>query len=187
MTTDAAAGTADDVLAFWFAPETQARWFAKGDAGFDALVERRLGPAATEAAAGRLDAWADTARGALALVILLDQVPRNLRRGSPEAFARDAKARALATRAVERGLDAGLAPAERLFLYLPFEHSEDLADQDRSVELFGRIGDPEWLDYARRHRAVVARFGRFPHRNSVLGRVSTPEEEALLAGPDAPF
>ncbi len=101
--------------------------------------------------------------------------------------SQDARARRVAARALEQGADAGLGPAERLFLYLPFEHSEDVADQDRSVGLIGRLGDPEWLDYAVRHRAVVLRFGRFPHRNAALGRACTPEEEAFLAGPDAPF
>jgi uncharacterized protein (DUF924 family) len=182
----ALARTAEDVLRFWFGPEAEGRWFARDDA-FDALLGRRLGALAAAAAGGSLDAWADTGRGAVALVILLDQVPRNLYRGGPEAFAQDARARRVAARAVELGADAGLGPAERLFLYLPFEHSEDLADQDRSVELIGRLGDAEWLDYALRHRAVVARFGRFPHRNTALGRVTTPEEEAFLAGPGSTF
>ena len=183
----AVASTAEEVLAFWFGPEAEGRWFAS-DAAFDALLAQRLGALADAAAEGHLDGWAEAGpRAALALVILLDQVPRNLRRGGPEAFAQDARARRGAARALEQGADAGLGPAERLFLYLPFEHSEDVADQDRSVGLIGRLGDPEWLDYAVRHRAVVARFGRFPHRNAALGRTSTPEEEAFLAGPGAPF
>ena len=183
---DTAARTAEDVLAFWFGPEARDRWFAKDEA-FDALLERRLGALATAAAEGRLDAWTGTPRGTLALVILLDQVPRNLHRGDREAFAQDERARRVAARAVDSREDAGLAPVERHFLYLPLEHSEELADQERAVELIGALGDAEWLDYALRHRAVIARFGRFPHRNAALGRASTPEEEAFLAGPGSPY
>jgi uncharacterized protein (DUF924 family) len=176
----------EDVLAFWFADEAQALWFEE-DATFDAACLDRLGGLAEDAAAGRLDAWAATPRGALALVILLDQVPRNLHRGTPAAFAQDAKAREVARRAVAAGLDADLGPAERHFVYLPFEHSEDATDQALSVDLIGRLEDAEWSEHARRHRDIILRFGRFPHRNAALGRLSTPEELAFLAGPGSSF
>jgi uncharacterized protein (DUF924 family) len=180
-------GTAlDELLAFWFAPGTKPRWFAK-DGAFDAELRDRFGPLAAAAAEGRLARRAGTPRGALGLVLLLDQLPRNLHRGDPRAFAQDEKARAVASAALAAGHDAALGPDERLFLYLPFEHSEDLADQERAVELFGRLGDPELLGYAVRHRDIVARFGRFPHRNAVLGRPSTAEELAFLEGPNSSF
>ena len=127
-----------------------------------------------------------TPRGTLALIILLDQFSRNLHRGSSEAFAADAKARQIARAAVAHGLDLQFGPVERLFLYLPFEHSEDLADQDEAVRLFETL-DEEQRDWARRHRDVIVRFGRFPRRNAALGRISTQEEEAYLAEPGAGF
>jgi uncharacterized protein (DUF924 family) len=176
----------NDVLTFWFADEARDLWFEK-NATFDATCRQQLGALADDAAAGRLNVWASTPRGALALVILLDQVPRNLHRGTPAAFAQDAKAREVARRALSAGLDADLAPAERLFLYLPFEHSEDAADQALAVELIERLGHPDWTDATRRHRDIILRFGRFPHRNAALGRPSTPEELAFLAEPGSSF
>ena len=176
----------DPLLAYWFDEATRPRWFVK-DPAFDAELGERFGPLAALAAEGALDHWADTPRGALALVILLDQLPRNLHRGRPEAFAQDAKARAVATKALAAGHDAAMTPEERLFLSLPFEHSEALADQERSMALFEALGDPELLDYARRHYEIIHRFGRFPHRNAVLGRASTADELAFLAGPNSSF
>ncbi len=178
--------SADSLLAFWFAPGTSERWFVK-DPAFDAELGRRFGTLAEAAARGELDHWAATPRGALALVILLDQLPRNLHRGRPEAFTQDAKARAVAAAAIEEGHDALLTPPERIFLYLPFEHSEDRADLDRAVELFTALGDAEQLDYAQQHRSIIHRFGRYPHRNAALGRRSTDEEVAFLAGPNSSF
>jgi uncharacterized protein (DUF924 family) len=178
--------SADSLLAFWFAPGTSERWFVK-DPAFDAELGRRFGALAEVAAHGELDHWAATPRGALALVILLDQLPRNLHRGRPEAFAQDAKARVVAAAAIEEGHDALLTPPERIFLYLPFEHSEDRADLDRAVELFTALGDAEQLDYAQQHRSIIRRFGRYPHRNAALGRRSTDEEVAFLAGPNSSF
>jgi uncharacterized protein (DUF924 family) len=138
--------------------------------------------------AGELDAWAAGARGALALVILLDQVPRNLSRGDPRAFAGDAKALAVTKDALGRGLDRELSQAERMFLHLPLEHCEDLRDQELCVELMGRLDEnPKWRDYALRHRDIIKRFGRFPHRNAALGRESTAEEEAFLQEPGSSF
>jgi uncharacterized protein (DUF924 family) len=181
----------DDVLSFWFAGDpTLAReiWF-QTDAGFDAACTD-LAAAREAAKAGALDAWADTPRGALALLILLDQLSRNLHRGSAEAFAADPKARAVAREMVARGFDRALTPVERGFVYLPFEHSESLADQDESVRLFTALqaeAGGDVLEYAIRHRDVIRRFGRFPHRNAALGRASTAAEVAYLAEPGAGF
>ncbi len=139
---------------------------------------------------GTFGHWAETARGMLALIVLLDQFSRNLHRGSPDSFAADAQARALARDAVAGGLDRLLHPVERCFIYLPFEHSEDLADQHESVRLFETLrlalGDST-VEYAYRHRDVIRRFGRFPHRNAVLGRDSTSEELCYLAEPVGGF
>lgn len=178
--------TADSVLDWWFSPETKPRWFGGGEA-FDVAVRERLGALCERALAGELAGWAADSRGLLALVILLDQVPRNIFRGTPRAFAGDPEALALARLAVDRGLDQGLTVDERLFLYLPFEHAEHLAEQQRSVALFRALGDPGYLDYAVRHLAVIERFGRFPHRNAVLGRASTAEELAFLQEPGSSF
>ena len=176
-----------DVLAFWFAPGRADKWFER-DEGFDAEVRETLGPLCRQALDGGLDHWGETARGTLALIILLDQVPRNLFRGEARAFAGDERALALAKRALARGLDQDLAVEERVFLYMPLEHCEALADQELCVALMsGLEGDPKWLDYALRHRDIIARFGRFPHRNALLGRASTPEEEAFLGEPGSSF
>ncbi|WP_431283543.1 DUF924 family protein [Humitalea sp. 24SJ18S-53] len=180
------------LLDFWFAdgPDTWRKaWFLRDDA-FDAELRARFGDLAPP------DDWAETPHGALALCLLLDQLPRNLNRGSPAAFASDARARDIARRAVlARRFDLALTPAERVFLYLPFEHSEALADQDVSVALFEGLrdiplhADPKTgtIAYAWRHRDVIRRFGRFPHRNQVLGRQSTSAEETYLAQPGSGF
>jgi uncharacterized protein (DUF924 family) len=181
----------DDVLDFWFAGDGtryRAAWFEK-DVAFDVECARFAG-ALHAARGGGLDHWAETARGMLALIVVLDQFSRNLHRGSPDSFAADAQARALARDAVERRFDRVLHPMERSFVYLPFEHSEDLADQNESVRLFETLrialGDGT-VEYAYRHRDIIRRFGRFPHRNGVLGRESTAEELRFLAGLGAGF
>jgi len=174
---------ASDVLAFWFRPPGKERWFG-GDAGFDAEIRARFLTLHEEAAAGRHDDWGGTPLGAVALCLVLDQFPRNLFRGTPCAFATDARALATAKAAVAQGFDRDPSIGEdhRLFLYLPFEHSEDLADQHRCVALSAAgLSDPEYVDFARRHLAVIERFGRFPHRNPILGRDSTPDEATHLA------
>ena len=177
----------EQVLDFWFDPASKAHWFQSSDA-FDEAVRRRLESLYREAAEGGLRAWADSPRGALALCILLDQVPRNLYRGRAEAYACDAAARKVTRRALECGYDEELKQEERLFLYLPLEHSEDLADQDLCCDLIGRLTEnPLWVTYAERHRDVVRRFGRFPHRNEALGRPSTEEELAFLKEPNSAF
>lgn len=187
-----------DVLEFWFGAPGSAEhgslrkcWFEK-DPAFDADIRRRFLVLVDEAAAGRLDDWADRPEGLLALIVLLDQFPRNLFRDAPRAFATDAQALALAQQALAQGVDAQLMPVARAFIYLPFEHSEDLAMQDRAVALFAALAQhgeafASYLDYAERHRDVIRRFGRFPHRNAILGRASTPEEIAFLARPGAGF
>ncbi|MBA3548833.1 MAG: DUF924 domain-containing protein [Nannocystis sp.] len=180
------AQTSADVLDFWFAESTRANWFVRSEA-FDALVRAELGPLHVRAARGELDAWAADPRGALALVILLDQVPRNIHRGSANAFASDARALQHARAVLDAGLDRSLSEVEKVFLYLPFEHSEAMADQDRSVTLMRALADPIWRDFAEQHRVVIARFGRFPHRNAILGRESSPEELEFLQQPGSSF
>lgn len=174
--------TIKDVTGFWTAAGP-AKWFAKSEA-FDNAIRLRFEPVHHAAARGQYDAWADTAEGALALLLLLDQFPRNLYRGSAHAFATDPKARAIARAAVEVGQDSKVDPALRSFFYLPFEHSEDLADQELAVALCQAIadetGDKEPLKWAIVHRDIIARFGRFPHRNPCLGRTTTAEERAFL-------
>lgn len=174
--------TAAEVVAFW-REAGPARWFV-ADPGFDAACHA-FHDTYEAAADGALADWIATPDGALALVLLLDQFPRNLFRGTPRAFATDAQAREVAEAAVEAGHDAAIEPDLRHFLYLPFEHAEDLAYQERAVALIDALGDAESLKYAHQHRDVIARFGRFPHRNAMLGRRSTPEELAYLASEDA--
>lgn len=175
------------VLDFWFEDLSSDAWFAKDDA-VDAAVAARLRHMHERAAAGEFDGWAETADGALALVLLLDQVPRNLYRNDPQAFATDGKALAVARDAVDRGLDRDLDEKQRSFLYMPFQHCEDLAVQEESLSLFSeRIGDEKARRFARRHHEIIARFGRFPHRNAVLGRKTTPEEAAFLEEPESSF
>jgi len=175
------------ILAFWFEEIDKARWFDK-DPAFDRLVTRRFAALHEAAARGDRDSWREGAQPCLALILLLDQFPRNMFRDTPRAFATDAIARAVAEHALTRGYDEAVQEAGRQFFYLPFEHSEDLADQARAVALFReRTDNPLWLDYAERHHAVIARFGRFPHRNAVLGRISTAEERAFLADDKAHF
>ena len=169
---------ANDVVAFW-REAGPARWFG-GGAAFDAQCRERLLPPHLLAARRELDGWQATAEGALALLLLLDQIPRNVFRGSAHAFATDPLARAFAARAVAAGHDQAFEPALRAFFYLPFEHSEDPADQARSLALFEAMGDANYLRYARDHCDVIARFGRFPHRNAALGRDTTAEEQAWL-------
>jgi uncharacterized protein (DUF924 family) len=176
----------DAVLHFWFAENGPKQWFAK-DAAFDAALRGRFGALHARIASGDEPATADTPSRALAAILVLDQFSRNLHREDPRAFACDGRARELAESAIDQGHDAGLTAAQRLFLYLPFEHSESLADQRRSVALFEALGEPEWTRYALAHRDLIARFGRFPHRNAVLGRASTPEELHAIAQPLGSF
>ena len=166
------------IIGFWRDAGYE-KWF-NGGAGFDAACRERFLDAHFAAARREHDDWMGSADGALALLILLDQIPRNVFRGSGHAFATDGLARHHADRALAAGHDAAFEPDLRAFFYLPFEHSEDLADQQRSVELFRPLGNEVYTKYALEHLRVIERFGRFPHRNRALGRVNTPEEQAWL-------
>jgi uncharacterized protein (DUF924 family) len=178
MTSEGAVGP-DTVLAFWRAAGPD-KWFEKDDA-FDAEIRARFLATYEAAADGRL-LWEETPDGALALLIVLDQFPRNMFRGSARAFAADPLARTVASRAIERGFDQVAAASERSFFYLPFEHSETLADQERCIALNRATGDADALKWAEIHADIIRRFGRFPHRNKALGRATTPEEHSFLDG-----
>lgn len=186
-----------EVLDFWFgapgSPEycrPREAWFRKSDA-FDDAIRARFLDVQRQAADAGLQSWQSTPESLLALILALDQFPRNLFRGSRRAFATDAQALAAAQSAVARGFDRLLCPVQRWFVYLPFEHAESLEMQQTCMDLFaGLRDDPDSagsIDYARRHFEIIARFGRFPHRNAVLGRVSTPEEAAFLQQPGSGF
>ena len=167
-----------DILAFWRDAGPK-RWYTSDEA-FDAEVRRRFLGLWQRAAAGELASWQGSDDGALALVIVLDQFPRNLFRDDIRTYASDAQAREVAQRAIDRGVDARIDPALREFLYLPFMHSEHLADQLRCIELSRAAGHTESLKWAEHHADIIRRFGRFPHRNRLLGRATTPEEQAFL-------
>jgi uncharacterized protein (DUF924 family) len=172
-----------EVLDFWFAKDTRPLWFAPPP-DFDQAIRARFGQMFARAAAGELKSWEERAEGCVALCLLLDQMPRNMFRGTPRAFATDDRALAVAKRAVDRGFDRRLPPDYKNFLYLPFMHSERLADQVQAVALLESAGLCEALAYAKGHLSTVRRFGRFPHRNAILGRTSTPEELEFLAQHD---
>jgi uncharacterized protein (DUF924 family) len=167
-----------DVLAFWRAAGPD-KWFAKDEA-FDAEIAARFGALWRAAANNEIASWETTPEGALALVIVLDQFPRNMFRGQARTYETDAVARAVADRALERGSDRMVPQLERQFFYLPLMHSEILADQERCLLLARALGDDEVTKYAEIHTDIVRRFGRFPHRNSMLGRATTPDEQAFL-------
>jgi uncharacterized protein (DUF924 family) len=169
-----------EILSFW-REAGPARWYGK-DAAFDATLRTRFMALWKLAVAGGLSSWEASDDGALALVIVLDQFPRNMFRCEPRAYGSDALAREVAHRAIARGVDTRIDPELLEFLYMPFMHSEQLADQLRCVELFRSAGRPENLKYAEDHADIIRRFGRFPHRNRVLGRATTPEEQAFLDG-----
>lgn len=197
---------AASILEFWFGatapdgapdPAKYRMWFGDGRQ-WDDEIRSRFGALHARAARGELDGeWATPPRTRLALILLLDQFPRHIHRGTPAAFAQDGRAQSHALSLIDAGLDSALTPIERVFCYLPLEHAEDLALQERCVALFTTLRDTVaagqreryegFLDYARRHRDVVARFGRFPHRNATLGRVSTPDEAEFLRQPGSSF
>jgi uncharacterized protein (DUF924 family) len=190
---------AQEVLDFWFLPpgseghgKRRKEWFSK-DQRFDEQIRQRFGAAIALAVAGGLREWDDEGpQGALARIIVLDQFTRSARRGTPGMFEGDAAALAAAQKLVGSGADRELAPLQRQFVYLPFEHAEDARMQEQSVELLTALskahpGFERELDFAHRHRGVIARFGRFPHRNPILGRASTPEELAFLGQPGSGF
>jgi uncharacterized protein (DUF924 family) len=175
-----------EVLDFWFTEVSRKDWFRSGSA-LDTAILRRFGALYHRLADLPVEQIAATPQSSLAACIVLDQFPRNMFRGTAAAFATDAKARRVADIAISRGFDRQSNNDERCFFYLPFEHSEDLRDQARSVELFEELGDPENTYYALAHQAVIQRFGRFPHRNRWLGRTSTPAEEDFLRQPASSF
>jgi uncharacterized protein (DUF924 family) len=170
----------DDILAFWREAGSD-RWYTR-DAAFDDEVRRQFLGLWQKAAAGELSSWETSDHGALALVIILDQFPRNMFRDEAKAFSSDAQALEVASRAVARGADARIEPDLLEFLYMPFMHSEQLSHQQRCVELFRKAGNTANIGYAQEHAGIVSRFGRFPHRNRILGRATTPEEQAFLDG-----
>jgi uncharacterized protein (DUF924 family) len=173
------------VLAFWFSEIDEEDWWKKDHAVDERIRERFLALHEHLVASGAIEATRP--RPMLAAVIVLDQFSRNMFRNTPRAYAADAIARRLAREAVTQGFDEGMRPEERMFLYLPFEHSEDRADQELSVELFSRLGRDDWTRFAIAHKVIIDRFGRFPHRNAVLGRVSSPEEIEVLRQPMGSF
>ncbi len=186
----------EDVLGFWFGNEGddgygefREEWFRK-DAAFDEEIRERFLGLYEQATAGKHDGWREDARGAVALVIVLDQFPRNMFRDDPRAYEADGKAREAARYAVERALDRELRPLERWFLYMPFMHSEEIEDQRLALDLFrnlGKVGESDPVPYAEGHAEIVERFGRFPHRNAILGREMTVEEAEFLRGPGSSF
>jgi uncharacterized protein (DUF924 family) len=167
-----------DVIAFWREAGPD-RWFNK-DTAFDDQIRERFLALHESAAAGELSNWETSADGALALLLLLDQFPRNMFRGQARTFATDPLAREITAGALVRGFDAQMGPDMRSFFYLPFEHSEDMADQERALMLYKASGDAENLKWAELHADIIRRFGRFPHRNALLGRATTPAEQAFL-------
>jgi uncharacterized protein (DUF924 family) len=174
---EAAAG---NILSFWRAAGPEKWW--KKDEALDQAIRAKFLPVHEAAARGELNSWEQTAEGALALILLFDQFPRHMFRGSPHAFATDALARAVATRALARGLDQAIDETLRLFFYMPLMHSEILADQEHCVQLFAALGHSSQANYALVHRNIIAKFGRFPHRNRMLGRDTTAAEQAFLDG-----
>jgi uncharacterized protein (DUF924 family) len=169
-----------EVLDFWFSEDAEKLWFASTPA-FDQEIRQRFAVRFAQAASGELRSWEESPEGCVALCVLLDQMPRNMFRGSPRAFATDAKALAIAERAVSQRFDRGLPPDQKQFLYLPFVHSEDIANQLRALALCEAAGLREGLEHVIGRVALIRRFGRFPHRNAMLGRTSTPEELKFLA------
>ena len=169
-----------DLIDFWFADANKPRWYDSNPA-FDDMCRERFEALSSRAASGELDGWAESAEGALALIILLDQIPRNIYRGTKRAFASDQLAVTVAKHVIQAGTDQALDPEKRKFLYLPFMHSETLEEQERSVALATAMGDEKMLRYAKEHADIIQRFGRFPHRNTLLGRPNTDDEAAFLA------
>ncbi|HET6159685.1 MAG TPA: DUF924 family protein [Dongiaceae bacterium] len=181
-----------DILQFWFSERARLLWFEK-DSMFDADIRARFEPLVHEAQMGGFEEWRSSPDGALALLLLIDQFARNLYRGQAKAYLGDARARAVAAESIARGFDQRYPFPDRVFFYLPFEHCETLANQDRYIALIEgcmrEVGEAaaEFLDYAHRHRNIIKRFGRFPHRNEALGRETTEEEAEFLKGPSSSF
>ncbi|MDU4030779.1 DUF924 family protein [Acinetobacter sp.] len=175
-----------EILDFWFNPEHQSLWFSKSDT-FDQKIRQNFSKVHAQAVQAELWSWRKTADGRLAEIIVLDQFSRNLYRDQPLAFAQDGLALALAQEAISLNLDAQLNPEQRSFLYMPFMHSESKMMHKFALKLFQRLGNPVNLDYEKRHKKIIERFGRYPHRNKILGRESTPEELEFLDQPGSSF
>ncbi len=180
------AGIIDEIIRFWFETLTPEDWYRKNPA-IDAEIAKRFGATYEALKHSVPPAWIAEPKGMIAAIIVLDQFPRNMFRDDPHAFATDRAALALAKRAIGEGSDMLLTPEQRAFIYMPFQHSEAAADQAQSIALFTTLGNPLNLDFALKHEAIIARFGRFPHRNSVLGRASTATELAFLQEPGSSF
>jgi len=176
----------EEVLTFWFEQNGPAQWWTR-DPQFDAAIRSRFGALHDQAVLGELHDWRHTPEGRLAEIIVLDQFSRNLYRDDAHAFAADGTALALAQEAVRIGADQAVPSVRRQFFYMPYQHSESPRIHEVAVALFESLGDPEFLGYERRHKAIIDRFGRYPHRNRVLGRPSTPEETAFLREPGSSF
>jgi len=172
------------IIDFWYSDEVRPLWF-NSTAEFDEALRQQYGELYRDAQAGRLQEWEKSAFGCLALTIILDQFPLNMFRGQPEGFATESEAVRIARLAVDQGFDLQLEPNQRVFLYMPFMHSENLPHQDLAVELFDKSGLMDNLRFARHHRDIIRRFGRFPHRNAILGRDSSEQELAYLASDEA--
>ena len=175
-----------DILDFWFDAAHRPQWFAKSD-DFDRLIAERFQATHTAASQAELWSWRSSAEGRLAEIIVLDQFSRNLYRNSPRAFAQDALALALAQEAISLKLDQQLSPEQRRFLYMPFMHSESQIIHEFALKLFQRLGNPENLDFEKKHKFIIERFGRYPHRNQILGRQSSAEELEFLTQPNSSF
>ncbi|WP_180183485.1 DUF924 family protein [Acinetobacter sp. YH01020] len=175
-----------DILEFWFNPENQPNWFAKSN-NFDVLIKKKFKDIHLAASQAELWQWRTTAKGRLAEIIVLDQFSRNLFRDSGLAFAQDALALALAQEAIAQGLDLQLSPEQRSFLYMPFMHSESTKIHQSALKLFEQLGNPINLEFEKKHKVIIDRFGRYPHRNAVLGRTSTAEELEFLTQPNSSF
>ena len=177
---------AQDILDFWFSPSTQPFWFAKSD-DFDQQLHRRFSEILVQATQAELYTWRDTAEGRLAEIIVLDQFSRNLYRDQAAAFAQDAQALSLAQEVIHLGLDTTLRPEQRSFLYMPYMHSESKLIHEEALKLFEALGNPINLDFEKKHKVIIDRFGRYPHRNAILGRESTAEEIEFLKQPNSGF
>jgi uncharacterized protein (DUF924 family) len=175
-----------DFLDFWFSPAAEPNWFVKS-AAFDALLAEKFSVLHRQAAQGELWTWRETPAGRVAEIIVLDQFSRNLFRDSPQAFAQDSLALALAQEAISLNLDQQLSPEQRAFLYMPFMHSESKLIHEFALKLFQRLGNPTNLEFEKKHKVIIDRFGRYPHRNQILGRASTDEELTFLTQPDSSF
>lgn len=175
-----------DILEFWFNPENQPNWFAKSN-NFDVLIEKKFKDIHQAASQAELWQWRTNTEGRLAEIIVLDQFSRNLFRDSGLAFAQDALALALAQEAIAQGLDLQLSPEQRSFLYMPFMHSESTKIHQSALKLFEQLGNPINLEFEKKHKVIIDRFGRYPHRNAVLGRTSTAEELEFLTQPNSSF